>query len=166
MDDKWLRWRTRPKKRASAVEVTAQSTYDAMVKNVLSPGFRALGLKGSGGRYSPASDECWALMSLQKSAYSDATEVQLTVNLLVANKAAWNARRARAHLPKRPAATIQYGEPAINERIGMLAPEPADKWWRIRAGTDPHEVARDVLKDVRELALPWLVAKAAERAGA
>ena len=74
------------------------------------------------------SPDCWALLSLQKSAYSDAAEVQFTVNLLIANKAEWVAARTeRPHLPQRPAAGTIYGEPAIQERIGMLMPESADK---------------------------------------
>jgi hypothetical protein len=86
MDDKWLRWRTRRKTPANAVEVSAQALYDALVKDTLSPAFRALGFKGSGGRYSMPGSDCWALLGLQKSAYSDAAEVQFTINLLVVNK--------------------------------------------------------------------------------
>jgi hypothetical protein len=52
MDDEWLQWRLRTRTPASAVDVPVQVVYDAMVKEVLSPGFRELGLKGSGGRYS------------------------------------------------------------------------------------------------------------------
>jgi hypothetical protein len=62
------------------VEITtvpAQETYADLVKGQISPELRVLGFKGSGGRYSLPSSTCWALLSFQKSAYSDATEVQL-----------------------------------------------------------------------------------------
>jgi Domain of unknown function (DUF4304) len=131
--------------------------YATLVKDVLSPGFRDLGLKGSGGRYTLAEPGSWALMSLQKSAYSDATEIQFTVNLLAANKEAWDAARAeRPYLPQRPAAGVVYGEPTAWTRIGTLTPEGADKWWRIYAGVDQAEVTAEVLHNVREFALPWL----------
>lgn len=157
MDSEWREWRLRPKTPGSAVEVTAQAMYAALVKDVLSPGFRDLGLKGSGGRYALASPGFWALMSLQKSAYSDAIEIQFTVNLLAVNREAWEAARAeRPHLPERPAAGVLYGEPTAWERIGRLTPDRADKWWRIDDGVDKAEVAADVLHDVRQFALPWL----------
>jgi len=157
VDDKGRRSRLRPKTPGSAVEVTAQAMYAALVKDVLSPGFRELGLKGSGGRYALASPGVWALMSLQKSAYSDATEIRFTVNLLAANKEAWDAARAeRPYLPERPAAGVVYGEPTAWARIGTVTPERADKWWRIHAGVDQAVVAAEVLHDVREFALPWL----------
>jgi uncharacterized protein DUF4304 len=157
MDDEWLQWRLRTRTPASAVDVPVQVVYDAMVKEVLSPGFRELGLKGSGGRYSWASPTCWALLSLQKSAYSDAVEIQFTVNLLVASRLQWEAARAeRRHLPERPSAGTIYGEPAAQERIGMVRPGLADKWWRVYPGVDPAAVTTDVLQDVRDFAIPWL----------
>ncbi len=45
MDDKWLQWRLRTRTPASAVDVPVHVVYDAMVKEVLSPGFRELGLR-------------------------------------------------------------------------------------------------------------------------
>jgi hypothetical protein len=157
MDDKWLQWRMRPKTPARAGEVTAQELYAALVKEVLSPGLRGLRLKGSGGRYSLDAPNCWALLSLQKSTYSDAAEAQFTVDLLVANRADWAAARVeRPYLPERPSASTTYGEPAIDERIGMLTPEPADKWWRVYPGFDQSAVPTDVLDDIQEFAIPSL----------
>ena len=157
MDDKWLRWRARRKTRASAVEVPAQAMYDALVKDTLSPALRALGFKGSAGRYSMPCSDCWALLGFQKSAYSDAVEVQFTINLLVVNKSAWNAARQEApHLPERPTPTTWYGEPAAQARIGDLTPEGEDKWWRVYSPANMAAVGNDVLHDITEYALPWL----------
>ncbi|MEQ4210174.1 DUF4304 domain-containing protein [Actinopolymorpha sp. B9G3] len=167
MDDKWWQWRARRRTPASAVDVPAQAIYDAMVKEVLSPSFREMGLKGSGGRYSWASQTCWALMSLQKSAYSDAVEIQFTVNLLVANKQQWEAARSqRTYLPERPSAGTIYGDPAAQERIGMVQPDRADKWWRIHPEVDLAAVTTDVLNDTREFAIPWLRQQVEGRGGA
>ncbi len=142
---------------ADAVDVTAQATYAALVKDSLGPALRGLGFKGSGGRYSMPCSGCWALLSLQKSAYSEPAEVQFTVNLLVVNKSAWDAaRQERPHLPERPAATTFFGEPTSQVRIGHLAPGGADKWWSVCSEGDMKTVCDDVLHDVGGYALPWL----------
>ena len=154
----WLRWRTRPKVSSSEVEVTAQAVYDELVKTAISPGFRKLGLSGSGGRYSMRSDNCWVLVSLQKSAYSDAREVQFTLNLLVANRSAWDSARAqKTYLPERPAAGTKYSAGESQTRIGQLLPDRADKWWRIHQGASPAAVADDLLRDFETIGLPWLL---------
>jgi hypothetical protein len=164
VDDKWWRWRLRTRTPASNVDVPIQAIYDAMVREVLSPGFREMGLKGSGGRYSWATPTCRVLLGLQKSTYRDAVEIQFTVNLLVAHKAQWKVARAeRPHLPHKPSAGTIYGEPAAQERIGLLQPDPADKWWRLYPGVDQGAVTADVLEDVRELAIPWLRQQVARR---
>src|SRR6478609_3796415 len=99
----WLRWRTRDEAPPPAVFVPMQTVYKDLVKEMLSPGFRRLGLIGSGGRYSLKSDCCWALLGLQKSAFSDASDVRFTANLLVVSRAAWSTTRAdRPDRPERP----------------------------------------------------------------
>ncbi len=135
-----------------------------MVKDFLSPGLRGMGFTGSGGRYSLASPECWALVSLQKSAYSDAAVIKFTVNLLVANKADWLAARvARPYLPERPSAGTQYEKPAVSQRIGILTPDHLDKWWRVSFAVDLEAVSNEVLRDIRECGLPWLRQQLHER---
>jgi hypothetical protein len=164
MDEPWLRWRTRRRVSASETVVTAQVMYQRLVRERLSPGFRGLGFIGSSGRYALRCDGCWVLLALQKSAYSDAAEVQFTANLLVANKVQWaSAREERAHLPERPSAGIGYGVPVAQARIGQLLPGGDDKWWRVYAGVDLAAVAADVLNDTEQYALPWLAAQMAEQ---
>jgi len=157
VDPDWLEWRTREKTPASAVSVPVQAVYNDLVKERLSPAFRRLGFTGSGGRYSLKSDSCWALLGLQKSAYSDAREVQFTANLLVVARAAWSAMRAeRTYLPERPSPSTKYGPPAAIQRIGRLLPDPADLWWRLTTDSDISAVAEDALNKVRDYGLPWL----------
>ena len=104
MDGKWLRWPTRKRVSANAVGVAAQSIYQDIVKDSLSPALRQLGFKGSGGRYSLPCAHCWAQLGFQKSVYSDAEEVQFTANLQVVNTSDWaEARTERPYLPERPA---------------------------------------------------------------
>jgi hypothetical protein len=75
----------------------------------------------------------------------------------VANTLPWEAARVeRPHLPQRPSAGTIYGEPATRERIGMVQPDRADKWWRVYPCINPAAVTTDVLQDVRDFAIPWL----------
>lgn len=157
MDDKWLAWRTRRRVRADEVGVTAQSLYDALVKEHLSPGLRALGFKGSSGRYALAGVPPFALLGLQKSSYSDAAEVQFTANLMVVSEDAWQASRSqRPHYPKRPSPGTLYGDSVPQARIGSLTPSGEDKWWRVTSPELLSEVARDFLNDVEAYGVPWM----------
>jgi hypothetical protein len=160
VDPRWLGWRTRRRVPASEVPVTSQAIYDCLVKDCLSPRFRQLGLTGSSGRYSLRCERCWVLMGLQKSRYSDAAEVQFTMNLLVVNKALWASTRAsRPYLAERPAPSALYGDPVAQTRIGSLLPGGEDKWWRVFDGVDVGAVANDVFTETEGYALPWLHAR-------
>ncbi|GAB3927919.1 hypothetical protein GCM10029976_024830 [Kribbella albertanoniae] len=139
-----------------APAVPAQALYATLVKETLSPALRAAGFKGSAGKYSLPSSDCWALLGFQKASGSTAAEVRFTINLQVVNKSAWTAaRHERPHLPERPAASICYGKPTSWVRIGNLTPERADKWWCLSARTDLAELGKDVVHDITEYALPW-----------
>jgi hypothetical protein len=143
--------------RAAEVGVTAQQAYDELVGELLSPGFRRLGMTGSKGRYKLACASGWALLGLQKSAYSDAAEVQFTINLMVANKQTWaSVRSEKPYLPERPAPGTSYGDATAQTRIGALMPGEADIWWRVHEGVSTFEIAADVLANVEVFGVPWL----------
>ena len=128
-----------------------------MVRDLLGPAFRELGLRGSGGRYSLAHESGWALVSLQKSAYSDQSEILFTVNLLAVSRPAWEAaRRERTHLPQKPSAGVRYGVGEAETRLGLLLPGAEDTWWRVVAGSDLIPVAAAVTSAVQSYGVPWL----------
>jgi hypothetical protein len=142
---------------AATGSVPLQEVYGDLVKTVISPKMRGLGLTGSGGRYSLPSGQCWALASLQKSAYSDGAEIRFTLNLLVANKATWaSARSAKPYLPERPNAGTRYGAGEAQSRIGALIPGGEDTWWRIYQAVDLTAVSDDLLRSFEQYGLPWL----------
>lgn len=164
----WWDWRLRPRGAANvdtpqAGVATAQQNYEVLVKDHLSPAFRDVGLRGTGGRYSlPIEVPGWALLGLQKSSYSDKAEIRFTVNLLVVTRASWfEARESKPYLPEKPSAGVIYGAGEAQARIGSLHPDGADKWWRVLAGPPALAVADDVIQDVATLALPWLQEHAA-----
>lgn len=156
----WLSWRTRPRHQADP-EAPAQDIYKAMIKDTISPALRDLGFKGSGGRYSIDSDESWSLLGFQKSAYSDAAQIQFTINLAVVHRSAWNELRAEfPYFPEKPTAQLGTGRVGHTQRIAFLKPGvTTDEWYSLVADSDPADIVEQVLHDVREYGLPWLQLK-------
>lgn len=65
-------------------------------------------------------------------------------------------RTERPHLPAQPSPPVSYGRGVESERIGLLTPDPADKWWRVTSTDLVEDLARDFLHDVESAGLPWL----------
>ena len=127
------------------------------MKQRIAPLLRANGLIGSGGRFSMKSETHWALLGFQKSVYSDRSEVRFTVNLLVVHRDKWDELAARApHYGPNPTPTITYPAPVRCARIGQLAEDQADKWWRIYPGQDLDLLMSDLQGDLLGSALPWM----------
>ena len=134
---------------------TAQDTYNEMMKASVAPGIRALGFKGSGRNYELPSPRHWAMLGFQRSAFSDATVVRFTINVLVVQRAVWEKTRTeKSHLPPRPTANTFCGTFVWQHRIGDLPPGSEDLWWRVAAGADTDELAAAVLWAVKDYALP------------
>lgn len=150
-------WRLRPRVTATDdVAVPAQDLYAALIRDRISPALRAEGLIGSGGRYSLKSNTHWALVSFEKSAYSDRREIQFTINLCVVRKDECNALRVEhPYYPEKPSGSTIYGC-VMPTRIGSLVGDGSDKWWRVYHGQDVASVAANVLMNVRDAGLPWL----------
>ena len=128
-----------------------------LMKERLAPGLRALGCKGSAGRFLLPSDAFWSFIGFQKSAYSDAKEVQVTVNLSAIPRQVWQEQRDQSpHLPEKPSPSTFYGSWAPQTRIGDLLPDGEDKWWRVVADDQNAAVANDLLAGIEAYGLPWL----------
>jgi hypothetical protein len=139
----------------NAVVAAAQDTYREMMKKQVAPGLRALGFKGSGQNYELPSDDWWAMLGFQKSAYSDSSDVRFTINLLVVSRVVWESERAtRLTLPARPTATTGWGNFIWRKRIGLLIPPRNDLWWKVTARMNTDTVAAAVLCAVEDHALP------------
>ncbi|MGW4928281.1 DUF4304 domain-containing protein [Agromyces sp. NPDC004153] len=136
---------------------TAQQAFVALVNTGLSPGFRARGWTGSGGKYQLPSESHWVLAGVQKSSFSDRDEVRFTVNLTVVSRADWTEIRERRGGREAPNATTHPGSPGHWERLGMLAsPDNVDVWWSVSPQSDLAEVAKSVMSTLDEYGTPWL----------
>ena len=142
--------------------VTAQQTFDQMMKEEVAPALRKLGLKGSGQRFELPSNEFWLLIGFQKSQWSDSDDVRFTINLNVASRARWEeARLTRPYLGARPSPNTLYTAPAIamddyawSRRIGDVLPGGADRWWKVTPSSDTRLIADEVVAAIRNYALP------------
>src|SRR5689334_15134911 len=99
---------------------TAQSSYSEMLRTQVAPRMRALGFKGSGGRYVLPDADRWLIVAFQKNRYSTAESVSFTVNLTAANKEAWEKFRGGWGLAEQPSGNAVY--PGVEViRLGPIA---------------------------------------------
>jgi hypothetical protein len=156
------------------VTATAQHVFSDLLRRVVAPALREQGLRGSGQSYSLPDENYWAQVGFQRSTASTHAEVRFTVNLLLTEKAAWDAMRrehsylkdtppegvnqhewdeerlAQSHYPKQPSATGGGGV-----RIGHLIPGiQGDHWWRITP--DDTSAMDEALDAVLRYGLPHL----------
>ncbi len=160
--ERFKAWKHRPKDFSADPDSgpTPQQVYDRLMKESFAPALRAVGLKGSGGRFELPTQKYWAQVGFQKSAHSDSQALTFTVNLSVIGRDVWAEQAsAKPHLGKKPAPSTFYGSWAEQIRIGQLAPSGEDLWWWLRRGEDPRPVDEHVVSILIDAAVPWLIAK-------
>lgn len=161
--ERFRAWKHRSKvyRLGSDAEPTTQQIYANLMKEAFAPALRTAGLRGSGGRFELPSDEFWAQLGFQKSAYSDSNTLKFTINLSVIGRAVWAEQAAKKpYLGKKPSPLIHYGDWADQIRIGALTTSSEDLWWWLHAGDDPRPVEQEVVAMLVGLAVPWLIARA------
>jgi Domain of unknown function (DUF4304) len=131
-----------------------------MIKTQLAPGLRSLGFKGSGRNYELPDPDYWAMLGFQASMYSDRMEVRFAINLLVVSRETWERETAsRSYLGAKPGANWGPGPFAWWERLGILMPDGGDKWWRVKAGQNTDELARELIDAIERYGLPAMRAR-------
>jgi hypothetical protein len=135
---------------------TAQEAFAAMLRDGIAPALRRLGLRGSGSAFTLPDDRHWLMVGLQKSLSSDRESVRFTVNLTVADKAAWTEAFARyPWLGRHPSGNSRYPVGEV-KRIGSLTPTRTDLWWEVRPRASSDAVAAAVVAAIAAHGLPWL----------
>lgn len=146
---------------------SAQEKFAELLRNHLGPALRSIGFKGSGQEFVRPDDNLWIMIGIQRSAFSDLSELRFTVQLTVIHKRKWADLRA-AHpgqpgFRDRPYPTRFYGQGLWQWRLGRLFPTPEDKWWIVTPDSDASVVAEDVVAAIRTYGVP-AIAREAERA--
>ena len=135
----------------------AQDLYKRLLRDEVAPALRAVGLRGSSGKFAVPSTTHWVQLAFQKSSWNDRNTVGFTVNLSVIRRDAWESLVAAAPwLGKEPSASTYIASPAAQERIGFLRPEGRDHWWELTTGAPVEPVLEDVMHDLFCLGVPWL----------
>lgn len=133
---------------------TAQELFKSLMKDHIASKLREIGFKGSGQNYSFPSEEYWALLSFQKSMFSDSNEIRFTMNLLVMSKKEWDKFRSeRSNFPTKPNPTTQWGV-GWTRRIGFLIPQKQDFWWSLYGNSDLANLSNEIIGSVINYALP------------
>jgi Domain of unknown function (DUF4304) len=90
---------------------TAQETFRTMMKELVGPGLREMGFKGSGQNFSLPSPDYWALLAFQRSAWSDSTALHFTINVLVVERQLWEQMKGeRSYVKGNPTASTLWGD--------------------------------------------------------
>jgi Domain of unknown function (DUF4304) len=138
--------------------MTAQDRYRAMLRDEIAPALRARGFQGSGTAYVLPDDTHWLQVGFQASKWNTATGASFTVNLAVADKAAWARLAAERGYRGKPNPNVRYSRDMPVQRLGSLV-FGTDRWWEV---SEPStNVATEVLEALDRAGLPWLRAKGA-----
>jgi hypothetical protein len=133
---------------------TVQDKFKLLMKELIAPKLRELGLKGSSQNFYLPSESHWALIGFQKSMFSDSQELKFTINIYVVNKSEWNsARSERSYFPAIPTPTTKWGI-GWERRIGFLLPEKCDHWWAMKLNSNLERVSDEVIEYITKYALP------------
>jgi hypothetical protein len=162
----------------------AGAFYRSVVRELIAPGLRSLGLCGSGTTFTLPDESMWLLVGFQSHRNLTGSDIpNFTINLTRAEKAAWERMREdRPWYPPVPPAGAMV--PAESIRIGHLIPvdnHHSDRWWLIDDGRrarirdhpvagplmlaefgspkPPTQVAAEVIAAVRDHGIPWLRAE-------
>ena len=140
-----------------------QETFKNFLREMIAPRLRQAGLKGSGQNYSLKSGSHWALISFQKSAYSDSENLKFTINIFVVAKEEWeSARNEYSYFPAKPTASVHWSI-GWHQRIGYLLPINSDYWWTLDENTNLNQLSQQIIDVICNRAIPIMLDKTTTR---
>jgi hypothetical protein len=135
---------------------TAQDHFKAMVGD-LAAALKREGFRKSGQTFGLRGDRVWGVISIQKSQWSSHDSISFTLNVGVFCERIGALRlfdHERGRIKK--GALPSGSRCQWRERIGMLLPDPGDRWWETDdRGLGPRN-APDVTESVVKHAVPLL----------
>jgi hypothetical protein len=130
-----------------------------MMRDEIAPALRELGFKGSGQVYLLPSETHWAMLSFQRSMYSDAKRIRFAVNFDVTTKREWENRRRTVSAPARPSPSWLHRNTIADQ---FLPGGGLQHWWELRVTEPVRPVVDDVVSRIKHEALPAMQASVAE----
>jgi hypothetical protein len=128
------------------VKSKAEAAFNRLLNN-LNRLLKPLGFRRTGQSFGRETDECWQVIGLQKSRFSDSDEVRFTVNFGVTPKALMQLRGQR--LSKMP----QDWSCPIRARIGELL-AMNDTWWTSRNDEEFNNAYAEITPALADKAIP------------
>jgi hypothetical protein len=130
-----------------------------MIRDIVGPEFRRLGLKGSGRNWEFPSATHWVVLGFQGSQSNGKASGRYTINMTVCERAAWaKARGENPALPPKPRSGVfNQGPFCWTRRIGQLLPGQKDKWWVLTASQPSDLIAVEIVEAVERFALPAIL---------
>src|SRR5258706_8754036 len=116
--------------------MTARDRYRAMLRDEIAPALRLRGFVGSGANYVLPDDTHWLQLGFQASKWNSSAEVRFTVNMAMAEKAAWARLAGARGYASRPNPNTSYSPDIAVRRLGTMA-FGADRWWRVPDAATP-----------------------------
>lgn len=138
--------------------IPATKMLQKALKDTLGPAIEGIGFAGNKRTYRRLRNGMLDIVDLQLWKNNDANRARFTINLGICVPAALErvaALESFAYL-RTSLASPGITECAVWERIGMLMPDPNDKWWTVSSGADPSAVATEALTRLVEFGMPWL----------
>jgi hypothetical protein len=128
---------------------SADDAYRLLVAR-LTTALRPKGFAGRGGTFLLEREGNLLVVGLQKSQKSSRQSISCTVNLGVASGRLLRFFSVQ-RVPGKPPSECHW-----TERLGLLLPGPADRWWTLETRTDPSPVLQELEESVLSSGLPAL----------
>jgi hypothetical protein len=128
------------------VKSTSQAAFNRLLSD-LNRFLKPHGLRRSGQSFARETDECWQIIGLQKSRFTDLSEVRFTVNFGVTSKALMELRG------QDPSKIPQHWTCPLRSRIGELLGQN-DTWWTSQLGDEFRSAYANLMSALTDKALP------------
>lgn len=136
-----------------AAVVTAQEAFDALIREHIAPALKARGFRRTRSTFHRPVGANWEVVNVQRSQFSDAGHIKLTVNVAVGIDRLRDGVLDWAD-GKRPPDHKCH----LRARLGQLV-TGQDVWWDLRPDTDLGELGESLLEAIEHHGLPWLEAR-------
>jgi hypothetical protein len=133
----------------SLVSPTAQDKFNALLGERIAPWLKDRGFRRKDVTFRREHEGAWQIINFQRSRHSDAGVVPVAVNLgvglsLLHDEPRWAARGW----------PLEY-ECDFRQRLGSLLKDD-DHWWRVRPLLPVGPTAKEMLRGLEAVGIPWL----------
>jgi hypothetical protein len=133
--------------------MTAQESFDALIRAHVAPALKMRGFRRTRSTFHRAVGANWEVVNVQRSQFSDAQHIKLTVNLAVGLDRLRGGGRDWAD-GKRPPDYKCH----LRVRLGQLLTDE-DVWWDLRPDTDLDVLGETLREAIERYGLLWLHAR-------